>query len=437
MTGSSGRRFVVSVLLVLIATRAPAQLCTGDCDHDTVVSGSELLSGVDIALGDAGLPTCAVLDLNQDGRVDIGELVSAADTSLGQCGSAPGFPNAPPGVVSIDVGVAVGTAGGTASFDVRLDSGGLPVAGIQNDITFDPLTPIKATPSNRPDCTANPATGKSVFTAFQPPSCTVGVSCTGIRVLMLSLSDLSPIPDGVVYSCRVQISPAAPDATYPLLNVNLGASDPIGTALVTLGANGSVIVNAAAGTDTDLDGIDDAIDNCPLDFNPDQSDVDEDGHGDACDPLDGRGALVLSVARLRAAPSTSARGTIKLRAFLNDNDSAGNFETNALNNGLSISVRDASSFVNSTWTFPPCVRAGAGIICRTADRNRRATFHPSGQGPFLYRARISAHNLSPLEIGVLPTGPITVTLRHGVIDRVDGIGNCQTSRATGLVCIER
>ena len=423
--------------LLLIATRAPAQVCTGDCDNDTVVSGAELLSGVDIALGDAALASCAVLDTNQNGRVDIGELVSAADTSLGQCGSPPGFPNAPPGVVSIDVGVAAGTAGTTASFDVRLDSGGLPVAGIQNDIAFDPLTPIKATPSNRPDCTANPATGKSVFTSFQPPGCTVGVTCTGIRVLLFSLSDLSPIPDGIVYSCRVQISPAAPAGTYPLPNSNLGASDPVGNALVTVGADGSVIVGGASGIDSDFDGVDDAIDNCPSDPNPDQSDVDEDGHGDACDPLDGRGALVLSVARLRAAPSTSARGTLKLRAFLNDNDSAGNFETSALSTGLLVSVHDATSFVNSTWTFPPCQRVGSSISCRTVDRRRRATFHPSGQGPFLYRARISARNLSPLEIGVPPTGPITVTLRHGVIDRVDGIGNCQPSRATGLACIER
>ncbi|MGD0949656.1 MAG: thrombospondin type 3 repeat-containing protein [Candidatus Binatia bacterium] len=36
-------------------------------------------------------------------------------------------------------------------------------------------------------------------------------------------------------------------------------------------------------SDLDGDGIDDACDNCPLDFNPDQTDTDGDGVGDACD----------------------------------------------------------------------------------------------------------------------------------------------------------
>jgi hypothetical protein len=36
--------------------------------------------------------------------------------------------------------------------------------------------------------------------------------------------------------------------------------------------------------DTDLDGVDDAIDNCPSVFNPTQADADADGIGDQCDP---------------------------------------------------------------------------------------------------------------------------------------------------------
>ena len=35
--------------------------------------------------------------------------------------------------------------------------------------------------------------------------------------------------------------------------------------------------------DDDNDGIEDVTDNCPIDFNPDQSDQDFDGLGDACD----------------------------------------------------------------------------------------------------------------------------------------------------------
>ncbi|MBC7933002.1 MAG: thrombospondin type 3 repeat-containing protein [Rubrivivax sp.] len=37
-------------------------------------------------------------------------------------------------------------------------------------------------------------------------------------------------------------------------------------------------------TDTDSDGLDDGDDNCPTVANPDQTDTDIDGQGDACDP---------------------------------------------------------------------------------------------------------------------------------------------------------
>jgi hypothetical protein len=35
--------------------------------------------------------------------------------------------------------------------------------------------------------------------------------------------------------------------------------------------------------DTDADGLENALDNCPANFNPAQTDVDVDGHGDVCD----------------------------------------------------------------------------------------------------------------------------------------------------------
>ena len=40
----------------------------------------------------------------------------------------------------------------------------------------------------------------------------------------------------------------------------------------------------------DADGVGDPVDNCPLTANPDQKDVDHDGLGDACDPVDNRTA---------------------------------------------------------------------------------------------------------------------------------------------------
>lgn len=40
-------------------------------------------------------------------------------------------------------------------------------------------------------------------------------------------------------------------------------------------------------TDIDKDCIGDACDNCPKNFNGDQSDTDDDGIGDVCDPVSG------------------------------------------------------------------------------------------------------------------------------------------------------
>jgi hypothetical protein len=50
-----------------------------------------------------------------------------------------------------------------------------------------------------------------------------------------------------------------------------------------------------ADIDGDSDGIADAIDNCPSDYNPDQTDTDGDGLGDVCDPDDDSDAFDDSV----------------------------------------------------------------------------------------------------------------------------------------------
>jgi hypothetical protein len=51
-------------------------------------------------------------------------------------------------------------------------------------------------------------------------------------------------------------------------------------------SGGQIAVDRECGLDEDLDGWPDEIDNCPLAANPDQSDTDDDGLGNACDPDD-------------------------------------------------------------------------------------------------------------------------------------------------------
>ena len=67
--------------------------------------------------------------------------------------------------------------------------------------------------------------------AFQPSGCE-GDACTGVRALVLSLSNVDPIPsDSVLYTCRVQIASDAAGGDDPLTCSNAGASDPGGIAI--------------------------------------------------------------------------------------------------------------------------------------------------------------------------------------------------------------
>ena len=60
--------------------------CVGDCDRDGEVPISDLLVGVNIALGRFPVFTCRDLDENHDMQVTIGELILAVNNALRGCG---------------------------------------------------------------------------------------------------------------------------------------------------------------------------------------------------------------------------------------------------------------------------------------------------------------------------------------------------------------
>jgi hypothetical protein len=127
---------------------------------------------------------------------------------------------------------------------------------------------------------------------------------------------------------------------------------------------------AAIGTDTDMDGIPDIDDNCPLNANPQQEDCDLDGVGDACDSepdLDGNGiqdncdvmapaGLVMNEIRidqpsadndeyveLRGLPGTSLQGLTIIS--IGDPTSAPDGNGGAIDSINSLSVSEGSPFV--------------------------------------------------------------------------------------------
>jgi len=66
------------------------QPCVGDCDGDGAVTVSELVRGVNIALGTTPLESCAAFDSDQDGDVSINELIAAVNAALLGCIQPPG-----------------------------------------------------------------------------------------------------------------------------------------------------------------------------------------------------------------------------------------------------------------------------------------------------------------------------------------------------------
>jgi len=78
----------------LTATISPTptlgEVCPGDCDGGGTVTVDELVKGVRIALGEAGLDTCPPFDANDDGTVTIDELVKAVRAALEGCSAVMG-----------------------------------------------------------------------------------------------------------------------------------------------------------------------------------------------------------------------------------------------------------------------------------------------------------------------------------------------------------
>jgi hypothetical protein len=89
--------------------------------------------------------------------------------------------------------IAAGDAG-SAEVCVTMSGGNSQVTGLQMDLSWDPgCMTAKLAQGNAVQCTANAATGKSVQTALRAANL--------MRVILLSMSDQSPIPDGQLFCC--------------------------------------------------------------------------------------------------------------------------------------------------------------------------------------------------------------------------------------------
>jgi hypothetical protein len=59
--------------------------CKGDCHDDGAVSVAEILTLVNIALGNTSASACLAGDANGDGRITVDEILAAVNNALNGC----------------------------------------------------------------------------------------------------------------------------------------------------------------------------------------------------------------------------------------------------------------------------------------------------------------------------------------------------------------
>lgn len=82
----------VQALCALLASVSVCQTCPGDCDGLGTVTVTELVKGVNIAIGQQNLSACPAFDSDSSGAVSIAELVAAVHAALFGCGPSVSTP---------------------------------------------------------------------------------------------------------------------------------------------------------------------------------------------------------------------------------------------------------------------------------------------------------------------------------------------------------
>jgi hypothetical protein len=186
---------------------------------------------------------------------------------------------------------------------------------------------------------------------------------------------------------------------------------------------------AGGGGDSDTDGICNADDNCPSDPNPGQQDLDGDGLGNVCDPVDADMSLTKVRLKRSTSPLDNSSASAKGFFLLGTGDS---FDATS---GITMRWKDSlGNTATHSWAPSECSpTVGSRIRCRSLTDKSTGQFRAIASTPNVIKFNVRARktNLSgPFN------GPVTVTLTHDTgIDRVDSISDCKASNS-GLSCRE-
>lgn len=187
-------------------------------------------------LGDYPIPVREASAHGQDGEVAV----------LTHDGGVKVF-DEPPALVELDV--AQGRPGETVTVSARLRTAdGTAVWHTQNEIAFDPATPIAMRANGRVACTGNGDLGRgTILFAFRPVGCLASQSCSSVVAVVLHDYEPDPIPsDSVLYTCEVAIDPVAAPGTYPLAVTDVYIADESGGTLFGEARDGAIVVEGPA-----------------------------------------------------------------------------------------------------------------------------------------------------------------------------------------------
>jgi len=230
---------------------APGRDCTGvrarvmDLGPVVPIPDGALLYTCTVDVGDTP-PGVYPIDIENPSAVDPNGVELPVDGQAGAVTVEEGF------ATRLEAATISGLSGTRHRFDVALRTD-VEVAGTGNSLTFSPLTPIAARANGRPECELGDDVPRPYGTsfAFTPTDCQPGVTCTGIRALVLTLESVRAIPDGtVLYSCELDIATDARPGTYALTVSEVEASNPHGGRVLAGGSDGAVIVEAPTPTPT-------------------------------------------------------------------------------------------------------------------------------------------------------------------------------------------
>jgi len=154
-------------------------------------------------------------------------------------------------------------------------------------------------------------------------------------------------------------------------------------------------------------------------------------------------SLTLNYARLRRDSSIRRdNGVASVKGLVNDNDTGGELANDLVNGFVSVEIKDDGNF-DVTVPLSSCAVNHYGTVrCRDRATRISARFRAwRVKGPLLYRMTLRQGALPDTVTGMAqPTGPVTVTLHQGSVDRTDVIGDIDACVAAGqhaLRCRER